>query len=59
VTTQEVAAILARGNDAPDAAAAEDALIDAVAAGAAARTALGDDALWTPRQVAADALRAA
>jgi predicted DsbA family dithiol-disulfide isomerase len=59
VTTQEVAAILARGNDAPDRAAAEDLLIDAVAAGAAARTALGDDALWTLPRTAAAALRAA
>jgi 2-hydroxychromene-2-carboxylate isomerase len=59
VTTQEVAAILARGNDAPDRAAAEDLLIDAVAADAATRIALGDDALWTPARAAAAALRAA
>jgi predicted DsbA family dithiol-disulfide isomerase len=46
LTTQEVAALLARGNDAPDQAAAEEALLELVAAGAAARDPLGDDALW-------------
>lgn len=46
LTTQEVAALLAESNDAPDAPAAEDALIPLVAAGRATRTALGDDALW-------------
>jgi 2-hydroxychromene-2-carboxylate isomerase len=46
LTTQEVAAIMARGNDAPDRAAAEDALIGLVADGSAVRVPLGDDALW-------------
>jgi 2-hydroxychromene-2-carboxylate isomerase len=49
LTTQEVAAVMARGNDAPDRAAAEDALIGLVADGAVARVALADDALWLPR----------
>ena len=35
------------GNDDPDRDAAERALIAAAAEGRAARTALGDDALWT------------
>jgi predicted DsbA family dithiol-disulfide isomerase len=46
VTTQEVAAMLADGNDAPDRQAAEAALLELVAAGEAERVALGDDALW-------------
>ena len=46
LTTQEVAACLARGNDAPDRPAAESALLELVAAGEACRTPLGDDALW-------------
>jgi 2-hydroxychromene-2-carboxylate isomerase len=46
LTTQEVAALLARGNDAPDRVAAERALIELVASGEARREALGDDALW-------------
>jgi 2-hydroxychromene-2-carboxylate isomerase len=46
LTTQEVAAIMARGNDAPDRAPAEDALIELAAAGAVRRIALADDALW-------------
>jgi 2-hydroxychromene-2-carboxylate isomerase len=46
LTTQEVAAVMARGNDAPDRDAAEAALIDLVGAGRATRTPLGDDALW-------------
>jgi predicted DsbA family dithiol-disulfide isomerase len=46
LTTQEVAALMTRSNDAPDRAAAETALIELVAAGRAQRTALGDDALW-------------
>jgi predicted DsbA family dithiol-disulfide isomerase len=48
LTTQEVAALLTRGNDAPDRRAAEEALLRLVADGAAARRPLGDDALWTP-----------
>ncbi|MEO9177200.1 MAG: hypothetical protein ABI317_16925 [Gaiellales bacterium] len=47
LTTQEVAAILARSNDAPDRAAAELLLLDLVAAGGAERIGLGDDAIWT------------
>jgi 2-hydroxychromene-2-carboxylate isomerase len=49
LTTQEVAAVMARGNEAPDRAAAEDALIGLVADGAVARLPLGDDAVWMPR----------
>jgi 2-hydroxychromene-2-carboxylate isomerase len=46
VTTQEVAALLAEGNDAPDRQAAETALLELVADGEAERVPLGDDALW-------------
>jgi 2-hydroxychromene-2-carboxylate isomerase len=46
LTTQEVAALMTRGNDAVDRPAAEAALIELVAAGRAARAPLGDDALW-------------
>jgi 2-hydroxychromene-2-carboxylate isomerase len=46
VTTQEVAALLADGNDAPDRGQAEVALLELVAAGEAERVPLGDDALW-------------
>ncbi len=46
LTTQEVAALLARGNDAPDAVAAEMAMLELVADGRAARIALGDGAVW-------------
>jgi predicted DsbA family dithiol-disulfide isomerase len=46
LTTQEVAALLAEGNDPPDRRDAEAALIELVAAGQAVRTPLGDDALW-------------
>ncbi len=46
LATQEVAAIMAAGNDPPDRAAAERALIELLGAGAARRTPLGDDALW-------------
>ena len=48
LTTQEVAAVMTAGNDAPDRAAAEAALIALVAEGAARRAGLGDDALWYP-----------
>lgn len=48
LSTQEVAAVLAVGNDVPDRAGAEDALIDLVATGRARRRGLGDDALWQP-----------
>jgi 2-hydroxychromene-2-carboxylate isomerase len=46
LTTQEVAQLMTAGNDAPDRAAAERALIELVAAGKALRQPLGDDALW-------------
>jgi predicted DsbA family dithiol-disulfide isomerase len=46
LTTQEVAALLARGNDAPDRQAAEVALLELVADGRAVRDPLGDDAVW-------------
>ncbi len=49
LTTQEVAAVMARRNLEPDRAAAESALVELVASGVASRTALGDDALWSPR----------
>ena len=48
LTTQEVAALLTVGNDAPDRVRAESALIELVAEGRAVRTPLGDDALWRP-----------
>jgi 2-hydroxychromene-2-carboxylate isomerase len=53
LTTQEVAALLARGNDAPDKVSAETALIELVAAGEAVRRPLGDDALWLAPEAAA------
>ncbi len=46
LTTQEVAALMAAGNDAPDRASAEAALLALVADGSARRETLGDDALW-------------
>ncbi len=48
LTTQEVAALLARGNDAPERISAESALIELIAGGQAVREPLGDDALWKP-----------
>jgi 2-hydroxychromene-2-carboxylate isomerase len=54
LVTAEVAAVLTRGNDAPDAEAAEAALIAAVAEGRAVRTGLGDSAIWQPAGAAAD-----
>jgi 2-hydroxychromene-2-carboxylate isomerase len=48
LTTQEVAALMVRGNEPPDRGAAESALIELVADGRATRTAVGDDALWAP-----------
>ncbi len=50
LSTQEVAALLAVGNDAPDRGAAEAALLELVASGRATREPLGDDALWKPAQ---------
>jgi 2-hydroxychromene-2-carboxylate isomerase len=52
LSTQEVAAVMTRGNDAPDRAAAEDALIELAGSGEALRVPLGDDALWLPRDTA-------
>jgi predicted DsbA family dithiol-disulfide isomerase len=46
LTTEEVAALLARGNDPPDRARAEEALIELLGAGRAVRQPLGDDAIW-------------
>ncbi len=46
LTTQEVALLMTHGNDAPDRAGAEAALIELVVAGEAVRAPLGDDALW-------------
>ena len=46
LVTQEVAAIMTGNNQQPDRGAAEDALIELVAEGAARRVPLGDDALW-------------
>jgi protein-disulfide isomerase-like protein with CxxC motif len=46
LVTQEVAAIMAHNNVAPDRDAAERALIELCGAGAVRRTGLGDDALW-------------
>ena len=57
LTTQEVAALLARGNDRPDKVAAEAALIGLVADGQAVRRPLGDDALWLAPAPSADAER--
>jgi 2-hydroxychromene-2-carboxylate isomerase len=59
LTTQEVAALLARGNDAVDRVAAEAALIELVAAGEAVREPIGDDARWRLAASAAGAVLAA
>jgi len=48
LTTREVAQCLTAENEQPDDARAEDALIEATAAGGAVREPLGDDALWLP-----------
>jgi 2-hydroxychromene-2-carboxylate isomerase len=48
LTTPEVAALLAKGNDAPDRTGAEAALLELVAVGKAQREPLGDAALWKP-----------
>jgi 2-hydroxychromene-2-carboxylate isomerase len=47
LTTQEVAACLAHGNEPPDRPAAESALLELVADRKARRSPLGDDAIWT------------
>ncbi len=59
LTTQEVAAIMARGNEPPDRAATEDALIELAAEGAVRRIPLGDDALWARPEAVLHTLRAA
>ncbi len=46
LATQEVAALMASGNDPPDRVSAEAALIELVGAGRAVREPLGDDAIW-------------
>jgi predicted DsbA family dithiol-disulfide isomerase len=46
LTTQEVAALMTEGNEQPDRAGAEAALLELVAGGRAMRQPLGDDALW-------------
>lgn len=46
LTTQEVAQLLTQGNDDPNRSKAERALLELVWEGKAARTPLGDDALW-------------
>jgi len=46
LVTQEVAAIMAAGNNPPDRAAAEGALAELAGAGKVDRTPLGDDAVW-------------
>ncbi len=55
LVTQEVAAILAHNNQAPDRDAAERALIELLGAGEVRREALADDALWSLAPVAAQA----
>jgi hypothetical protein len=46
LTTQEVAALMVHGNDAPDPVAAEAALLELVAAGDAEYVPCGDGAVW-------------
>ncbi len=46
LVTQEVAAIMAVGNDEPDRDAVEGALVELASEGVARRVPLGDDALW-------------
>ena len=48
LTTEEVAQLLTRGNDAPDRTEAEASMLGLVATDSATRTQLGDDALWEP-----------
>jgi hypothetical protein len=48
LVTAEIAAVMTRGNDAPDREAAEVALVEHVADGRIARESLGDDAMWRP-----------
>jgi predicted DsbA family dithiol-disulfide isomerase len=53
LTTAEVAALMTSGNDKPDRAAAEAALLALLADGGAVRQPLGDDALWKASRVEA------
>ena len=48
LSTQEVAQLLTRGNDAPDRSAAETAMLELQGVGRARRLPVGDDALWLP-----------
>ena len=48
LVTQELAAIMAHNNQAPDRSGTERALIELLGAGAVRRQALADDALWQP-----------
>jgi predicted DsbA family dithiol-disulfide isomerase len=48
LTTQEVAALLARGNDPTDRRAAEEPLLELVASGQATLIPWGDSAIWAP-----------
>ena len=48
LTTQELAQLLTRGNDAVNRVEAEATMLRLVAEGAATRTPVGDDALWQP-----------
>jgi protein-disulfide isomerase-like protein with CxxC motif len=59
LATAEVAAVMAPHLREPDRDAAEDALIAAVASGAADQRPFGNDALWTVADAAAGALRRA
>jgi protein-disulfide isomerase-like protein with CxxC motif len=59
LATQELAAIMTQGNDAPDRAATEDALIELAAAGSVRPIAVGDDALWTRPALSVAEARAA
>jgi 2-hydroxychromene-2-carboxylate isomerase len=65
LSTQEVAALLAHGNDRPDRVGAEEALLTLLHDGRAERHPYGDDAIWTvpggprPPQVLAAATAAA
>ncbi len=52
LTTEEVAMLMAEGNEPPDRRAAEAALLELVASDQAVRQPLGDDALWMPAAVA-------
>jgi protein-disulfide isomerase-like protein with CxxC motif len=54
LTTGEVAVLLARSNQLPDIAAAELQLIDLAAEGRVTRIGLGDGALWTSPDLAAE-----